>query len=161
MSATILYILNGKSVTYFDEFENGWGTAPAAHEFLIEKYHGPNLPLEFRRDCAIRDFIQDRKIEGDELMVLMFLMKDAYIPKERLRAAAAECETFGARIPDDGYVNHWPAIGKALREMAEMMLSRHAVGACITSSDVMDHWRECKGLSEQGWSIFKPMNECP
>nr|WP_250807410.1 hypothetical protein [Neorhizobium tomejilense] len=155
MSATIINVLNGKSATPFDEFENSWGTGPAAWDYLIEKYFGNDLITSKERGRRIDALVRDDRLEGDERMVLLFLHDDAYIPLERLQVAAEACETFGTRITDKDLVNHWQDIGRSLRRMAGAKLSRHARGACLTVTDQRDDWSEA-GAAERAWSIFKP-----
>lgn len=157
MSATVLYVLNGKSVSYFEEFENSWGTGPALWDYLLEKHHGKDLPFYFDRGKALEELVRGKLLDSEELMAEMFMRDGAYIPKERLLVAAEACETLGARIPSTDTVNHWPEIGRSLRRMSGTRLSRHAVGACLTATDIQDDWRWSAGMADNTWSIFRPI----
>lgn len=159
MSATVLYVLNTRSVGFIEEFEGSWGTGPRAWDFLSNKYFGHGMWEGCRKRPAgqvITELESHPGLEGDEKLVLFFMCRYAYIPLAHLKVAAEACETFGARIPSDDNTNHWSDIGRALREMSETRFSRHARGACLTVTDIEDEWRWNKGAVEKAWSIFKP-----
>lgn len=162
MSSTIIYILNSKSVSRFAAFKNSWGTAPIAYEYLLRKYAGPDLPHVFDWEKHINGIMEDDRLEGDELIAMLFMADRAYIPLERLAMAAEACEMFGARLPERSSgpsqdVNHWPQIARTLRDIAAAKLSRHAVGVCMAPTDGCDEWQWSKGLADNAWPIFKPM----
>jgi hypothetical protein len=159
MSYSILRILNLKSASHFSEYGNGWGSAPVAWDYLIEKYLGVGQSERWQGyGKLIDDVAACDRLEGDERLVLLFCYNKAFIPLHRLKESADACEEFAARIPWPNRVNHWADIGRDLREIAELpkrTLSRHARGACLTTTDVQDDWRWNKTWPQEAWSVFK------
>jgi hypothetical protein len=159
VSSTVLYVLNQKSVSPFASFKNSAGTGPAAYDNILEKYMGPDLPDVFERGNHIDALIAGKRVDALEMFALLFLSERSYVPIDKLFMAGEMCEEFGGRIPRHitrpHYINHWPSIGQSLKEMAAANLSRHAVGACLTSTTVCDEWQNSKGLSANAWPILK------
>ena len=162
MSTSDLYILNGKSVTHWAEFRNGWGSAPVVWDYLAEKYLTGNFTDYMRRDyigferkCRLVWALNgDDRLTEDERFALLLTFDRAFVPRDRLRGAADLCADFARRTSHIEGVNHWAAIGKSLEAMSTARLGRHARGACLSCTSVNDEWLNNKEWPKDAWPIF-------
>jgi hypothetical protein len=143
-------------VSHFDEFRNGWGSAPVVWDYLSEKYI-PEKPV-YSLDKAHMDKVwklaSDDRLEGDEKLVLLMTFDFSYVPRDKLTEAADACKQFAVRTSHVPGVNHWAAIGESLRKLADTKISRHARGACLSCTSVNDEWSNNKEWPLKAWSIF-------
>ena len=158
MSTSDLYILNGKSTRHLAEFRNGWGSAPMAWDYLAEKYipEKPAYSLAESHLEKVWKLAEDDRLEPFERCVLMMTFDRSYVPVANLKDAAEACEMFGKACENGKHVNHWVAIGAALREAAGMRFSRHTRGVALSCTSVNDCWAwpSEKWLTE-AWPIFE------
>jgi hypothetical protein len=157
VSTSDLYVLNGKSTRHLAAFRNGWGSGPRAWDHLAEKYIPvrPAYSMDEKHLEKVWALAGDKRLQDHERAVLMITFDKAFVPVGALTNAAAACEKFGAECEDGRRVNHWPAIGAALRQATETNLGRHARGVCLTCTSVADYWSEPVADWLAGaWSIY-------
>lgn len=155
MSEAALCILNKKSATWIAGFQNGRGTGPRCWSYLAEKYL-PGHDLDHGRDgyAPLWALVKGDRLAFHERLALLMTFDYAYIPLANLERAAEACEKFGIECDHPEKVNHWPAIGTALREAAKMRHSHHARGVALACLD--DIWLfPAKDAFSRAWPIFK------
>jgi hypothetical protein len=159
MSTTDLYVLNKASVRHLAEFRNGWGSAPIVWDFLAEKYLGGRVnPFSGDGYRPVWDLASDDRLTAAEKVVLMMTFDRMFVPIDHLDAAADACGEFYTQSAawSNNMVNHWGAIGEALRSAKSLRRSRHARGVCMSCTSVSDPWIDAQADTfGKAWSIFK------
>ncbi len=147
MSTSDLYILNQKSVTHFAWFQNGWGSGPLAWDFIGKRHIADQagrsmMDLGYLR--RVWQLADDPRLTRGERIAMMLTFDHAYVPRASLQMAGEACREFNAAVLADPEfncrTNNWAAIGDALIRLADMKLSRHARGACLSCTSVSDAW---------------------
>jgi hypothetical protein len=163
MSSSDLYVLNQKSTTWLASFRNGWGSAPAAWDYLGKKYfpgtYHSMLDTELRK---VWELFSDTSLPGDERIVLALTFDRSYIPTAHLKGVGEACITFGTKSDDHERVNNWTEIGHTLINMHGRRFSRFARGVALSCTSVSDPW--CEPTDDQlsrAWSIFREADDTP
>lgn len=158
MSTTDLYILNGQSTTHLAEFRNGHGSAPICWDYLGKKYIDEKPIYSLSENYLKKVWALDQlgKLTDQERIVMRLTFDRCYIPLDYLNETADACSAFGHECEDDARVNHWPAIGVALKDAANMKFNRHARGIVMSCTSVCDPWIQ---PSSEYLSNAWPINE--
>jgi len=104
---TIKAIWPGEKHEDLQELRNGWGSGPVIWDAMCQKYLGA-------RDGVIGKLWplwKDQAIPEAHRAVLMMTYDRAYVTKKDYARAAADIRQFLQDFPpNDGRVNHWPAL---------------------------------------------------
>ena len=139
MSTSNMYILSQRSTRHVAEFRNGWGSAPRCWDYLSEKYLGRKTSM-FGDMQSVWGLHTDSRLLECEKTAMLITFDRAYIPLANLEEAGEACAQFGTLCEDGVRVNHWPAFGVALKELAGRKFNRHARGVVISATSVNDVW---------------------
>lgn len=142
MSTTDLYILNAKSTSHISEFQNGWGSAPLAWDYLGAKYiaEKPVYRLDQGHLRKVWALAYDPRLSECEKVSLMMTFDRAFVPVSQLDRAGKCIIKFGEMCDDAARVNHWPAIGACLISEGKKKHTRHMRGVAMSSTSVSDAW---------------------
>jgi hypothetical protein len=157
MSTSDLYVVNQKSTTWLAAFRNGWGSAPAAWDYLGKKYFGESYhSMDSKELRKVWDLFGDTSLPGDERIVLAVTFDHAYIPLAHLKDVGEACITFHAKSYNGEQVNHWAEIGQSLIGLQGKHFSRFARGVALSCTSVSDMWGwPSDEQLAKAWSIFK------
>ncbi len=161
MSTSDLYILNKKSTTHVAEFSNGWGSGPAAWDYLGSKYidEAPTYSLNMDHMKKVWALASDPRVARHEKIALMMTFDKSFIPLDKLSDAAEACRRFGQESDNSNRVNHWVEFGDALDEIAKQKHNRHARGVVLACTSICDTWIEpTDDYLENAWSIYADEN---
>ncbi len=156
MSYTIVNILNRKSVRAFREFDNSWGSGPAAWDWLWRRYMGGDPRWIYSRQDAARlwDLLKLSETEKHHKIVLTLTYDHCYTPIADLAEVAEACIKFHEDSDDGQWVNHWGAIGSAFKELSGFKFHQAARGVCLSQTSSGDLWRESDELLFTAFPVF-------
>lgn len=150
MSTTTLYKLYKTKVTEFAEFQNGHGSAPPIWDYLCKRFIGADANY-YSNVNELWPLAKDKRVPEILRVVHSFTFDGAYCPTEKLDILINasliayktfnECEQWGP-----SKVNHWQAIGEAIRKEK---FNKNCCGVVIGCTSVCDPW-EWAGKKECG-----------
>lgn len=131
-----------------------------AWDYLGKKYVGetPKYSLDHSHLNKVWALYKDTRLQHHERIVLMMTFDKAYVPIDNLEDAAECCERFGLECENGTHVNHWRAIGKALKSATSLRFNRFARGIALSPTSVNDMWCGDEWV-DSAWSIYDEVDK--
>lgn len=143
MSRSNLYFVYKTTVREVAEFRNSHGSAPPLWQWLCAKYLGwPENEYIFSRDLKPMWALGINPEVPEWARICLYMTFDAGVVtaehQERAATACEECDKVIRAWPRwIGCVNHWAAIGAAIREAN---IPKRAIGIGLSCTSICDPW---------------------
>lgn len=158
MSYSTLYAVYRTTATPLFEYRNAWGTGPVIWDYLQKRY----LPSDSKNwifgEPRLWDLATDPSVPLSLRACHAITFDFAMVPSDYLKQFA-ELLIEGGQILEGDTVNHFPEIGRNLRDLR---LPKRAIGVGLNCTSVSDSWGEQrKHWSRDPWDAYSLITKDP
>lgn len=153
MSHSTLYLVYKTRVKTLATFQNSFGTSTPLWNHLTVKYLERELGSWLWEDNTqwLWDAAEDVRIPEHLRIAHMFTFDMALCTPKNLDRLAEACRKTEGDLATGGKLNHWGAIGLAIKEAK---LDSKCLGIGLTGTSVNDIWQQYPKNGREPWDMF-------